>query len=137
MAEQKLVLSLMFLSTISGKQIPTVHRIDPEQFTLALILKMAVKAGRRKKFVYSHIDGCGSITVAIQDSGFFVYISIRKIGGQVVAGIDGGGPLLEMKVALNGIGEQWISRDIAVRPCLIGATPAIGHSAAAKNIVES
>src|SRR5262245_352414 len=42
-----------------------------------------------------------------------------------------------MKVALSGIGEQGISRDIAVHPCPIGATPAIGHSAGAENIVES
>ena len=42
-----------------------------------------------------------------------------------------------MIVALSGIGEQGISRDIAVRPCLIGASPAIGRSAGAKDIVES
>jgi hypothetical protein len=42
-----------------------------------------------------------------------------------------------MIVALSGIGEQGISGDIAVRPCLIGANPTIGHSAGAKDIVES
>src|SRR5262252_101971 len=42
-----------------------------------------------------------------------------------------------MIVALSGIGEQGIIGDIAVRPCLIGASPAIGHSAGAEDIVES
>src|SRR5262245_6406739 len=42
-----------------------------------------------------------------------------------------------MIVTLSWIGEQGISRDIAVRPCHIGAIPAIGHSAAAEDIVES
>src|SRR5262245_33389667 len=42
-----------------------------------------------------------------------------------------------MIAALSGIGEQWISGNIAIHPCLIGANPAIGHSAAAKDIVES
>src|SRR5262249_11236324 len=49
----------------------------------------------------------------------------------------GGRPLLQMIVALSGIGEQGISRDIAVRPCLIGATPGISRSACAEDIVES
>jgi hypothetical protein len=40
-----------------------------------------------------------------------------------------------MIVALSGIGEQWISGDVAVRPCHIGATTAIGHSAGAEDIV--
>src|SRR5215468_7591167 len=42
-----------------------------------------------------------------------------------------------MIVALSEIGEHGISRDVAVRPCHIGAVPAIGHSATAENIVES
>jgi hypothetical protein len=42
-----------------------------------------------------------------------------------------------MIVALSGIGEQGISGDIALRPCPVGAIPAIGHSAAAEDIVES
>jgi hypothetical protein len=42
-----------------------------------------------------------------------------------------------MIVALSGIGEKGISGDIAVCPCPIGAIPAIGQSAAAKDIVES
>src|SRR6266508_1372432 len=42
-----------------------------------------------------------------------------------------------MIVALSGIGEQGISGDIVVRPCHIAATPAIGHSVGAKDIVES
>ena len=124
-------------SSKSSRQILAVRRIDLEHITVALILKTDVKAGERKKFVYSHIDDCGSITVAIQDSGTSVYILIREIGRQVVAGIDRGRPLLEMIVALSVIGEPGISGDIAVRPRLIGATPAIGHSAAAKDIVES
>src|SRR5215510_5468825 len=41
-----------------------------------------------------------------------------------------------MIVALSGIGEQWIGGDIAVRPCHIGASPAIGRSTEAENIVE-
>src|SRR5262245_43370678 len=127
----------MFLSTISSKQILAVRRIDLEHITVALILKTDAKAGWRKKFVYSHINDCGSITVAIQDSGMLVQILIRKIGRQVVAGVDGGRQLLEMKVALSGIGELGISGDIAIRPCLIGATPGIGHSAGAEDIVES
>ena len=98
-------------------------------------LRTDVKAGERQKFVYSHIDDCGSIAVAVQDSGISIYILIRKIGRQVVACVDGGRPLLEMIVALSGIGEKGISGDIAVCPCPIGAIPAIGHSAAAKDIV--
>src|SRR5262245_38088996 len=77
------------------------------------------------------------MTVAVQDSGISVYIRIRKIGRLVVAGVDGGRPLLEMIVALSGIGEQGISGDVAVRPCHIGDGPAIGHSAGAEDIVES
>jgi len=127
----------MLLSTISSDQIPAVRRTDLEQITLVLILKTAVKAGRRKKFVYSHIDDRGSINVAIEDSGISVYIRIRKIGGHVFASVDGGRPLLEMIVALSGIGEQGISGDIAVRPCHIGASPAIGRSTGAKGIVGS
>ena len=100
-------------------------------------LKTDAKAGGREKFVYSHIDDFGSITVAIQDSVISVYIRIGKIGRLVVAGVDGGGPLLEMIVALSGIGEQGISGDIAVPSCHIGAIPAIGHSAGAKDIAES
>jgi len=44
---------------------------------------------------------------------------------------------LEMIVALSGIGEPGISGDIAVHPCLIGASPAIGQSVDTKDIVES
>src|SRR5262245_9284750 len=105
--------------------------------TVALILKTDARAVGRRNFVCSHIDNCGSVTVAIQNSGILVYIRIRKIGRKVVAGVDRGRPPLKMIVALSGIGEQGISGDIAVRPCLIGATPAIGHSAGAKDIVES
>src|SRR6266508_3429291 len=42
-----------------------------------------------------------------------------------------------MIVTLSGGDELGISGDIAVRPCLVGAIPAIGRSAAAKDIVES
>src|SRR5215510_14128693 len=42
-----------------------------------------------------------------------------------------------MIVALSGVGEQGISGDIAVRPCLIGASPAISQSVDAENIAES
>src|SRR5262245_33509509 len=42
-----------------------------------------------------------------------------------------------MIVAVSGIGEQWISGDIAVRPWPVGASPVIGHSAGAEDIVES
>src|SRR5262245_36761615 len=43
-----------------------------------------------------------------------------------------------MIVVLSEIGEHGIIRDVAVRPCHIGAVPAIGRSAAtAENIVES
>src|SRR5215510_2506703 len=41
-----------------------------------------------------------------------------------------------MIVALSGIGEQGISGDIALRPCLIRASPTIGHSTGAEDIVE-
>jgi hypothetical protein len=117
---------------IADKRIPAFRRI-----TVALIQKTDLQAGGQKKFVYSHIDDRGSIAVAVQDSGISVYIRIEKIGRLVVAGVDGGRTLLKMIVALSGIGEPGISRDIAVRPCHIGATPAIGHSACAKDIVES
>src|SRR5262245_59260755 len=92
---------------------------------------------RSTKFIYSHIDDCGSIIVAIEDSGLSVYILIRKIGRQAVAGVDGGRPLLEMIVALSGIGEQWIKRNIVVLPCHIGDGLGIGHSVDAEDIVES
>src|SRR5215813_802785 len=42
-----------------------------------------------------------------------------------------------MVVALSGIGELGISGYIAVRPCLIGASPAISHTVDAEDIVES
>jgi hypothetical protein len=42
-----------------------------------------------------------------------------------------------MIVTLSGGDEQGIIGDIAVHPCLIGANPAIGHSAGAKDIIES
>src|SRR5262249_49072723 len=65
-------------------------------------------------------------------------IRVEKWGsGEVVAGVDRGRPLLEMIVALSGIGEYGVSGNIVVRPCLIGASPSIGHSADAKDIVES
>jgi hypothetical protein len=41
-----------------------------------------------------------------------------------------------MIVALGGIGEQRVCRDIAIRSCLIRAGPAIGHSVEAEDIVE-
>src|SRR5215510_1706799 len=41
-----------------------------------------------------------------------------------------------MVVALSGISEQGISGDIAVGPCLIGATPAISQSVDTKDIVK-
>lgn len=111
--------------------------IDLEHITAALILKTDVKAGGRKEFVYSHINGCGSIAVAIQESGIFVYILIWKIGRLVVANVDGRRPLSQMIVAISGIGEQGISGDIALTSCLTGASPVIGLSAAAEDIVES
>src|SRR5262245_46352490 len=66
-----------------------------------------------------------------------VQILIRKIGSLVVAGVYRGRTLLEMIVALSGIGEQWIGEDVAVRSCHIWAGSGISHSAAAENIVES
>src|SRR5262249_34795440 len=50
---------------------------------------------------------------------------------------EGGIRLVEMIVPLSGIGKQGIRLDMPVHPCPIGATPAIGHSASAENIVKS
>jgi hypothetical protein len=110
-------------SPASSKQILAGRRIDLEHIAVALILKTDVKDGEREKFVYSHIDDCGSITAAIQDSGISVYVRIRKIGRQVVTGVDRGRPLLEMIVALSRIGEQRISGDIAAVPVLSAQLP--------------
>jgi len=52
---------------IADKRISAVRRI-----TVALIQKTDLQAGWQKKFVNSHIDDCGSITVAVQDSGMSV-----------------------------------------------------------------
>src|SRR5262245_4580859 len=41
-----------------------------------------------------------------------------------------------MIVALSWIGEHGIKRNIVVRPCLIRASPTIGHSTGAEDIVE-
>ncbi len=83
-------------------------------------LKTDAKAGERQKFVYSHINGCGSIAVAVQDSGISIYIRIGKIGRQVVAGVDGGRHLLEMIVALSG-GDEQGKVDPRESPCLLPA----------------
>ena|SRR5215813_15103110 len=113
----------MFLSTISSNQILAVRRIELEHIAVALRLKTDAKAGGRKKFVYSHIDNCRSITVTIQDSGISVYISIRKIGRLVVAGVDGGRPLSQMIVGLSGIANRGSAEILPFVPVLLEQFP--------------
>src|SRR5262249_32515610 len=126
----------MFLSTISSNQILAVRRIELEHIAVALRLKTDAKAGGRKKFVYSHIDNCRSLSVTCRVWGFSFYIIIGRLGGVLVAGVEGGSPLWKMMVGWSGISERGISRDIAFRPCPVGEFPAISHSACAKDIVE-